>query len=153
MFAVRTKAQPMQLPTRQDFRHFLPIQSRWNDMDKYGHINNMVYYGYFDTVVTDYIVRVGQLDTNASPIVGLVVESHCNYHRAIAFPTIIECGLRVGNLGKSSIRYEVGVFDDEHEEAAATGHFVHVYVKRDSNRPTAMPVPLRTALEPLVVSS
>jgi acyl-CoA thioester hydrolase len=153
MFAVKTNTPPMTLPTRQDYRHFLLIQSRWNDMDKYGHINNMVYYGYFDTVVTDYIVRVGQLDTSASPLVGLVVESHCNYHRAMAFPTIVECGLRVRNLGKSSVRYEVGVFDGEHEEAAATGHFVHVYVERDSHRPTAMPIPFRTALEPLVVSS
>ena len=80
--------------SRADYPHFLPIQSRWNDMDKYGHVNNMIYYGYFDTVVTDYIVRVGQLDTDRSPAVALVVESHCNYHRPIAFPAIVECGLR-----------------------------------------------------------
>jgi len=155
IYAARTgtSAPAMTLPTREDYRHFLPIQSRWNDMDKYGHINNMIYYGYFDTVVTDYIVRVGQLDTSASPLVGLVVESHCNYHRAIAFPTIVECGLRVGKLGNSSVRYEIGVFNDEHEEAAATGHFIHVYVERESNRPAPMPTPLRAALEPLVVSA
>lgn len=143
----------MTLPTRSDYKHFLPIQSRWNDMDKYGHINNMVYYGYFDTVVTDYIVRIGQFDTTHAPSVALVVESHCNYHRAIAFPAIVQCGLRVGKLGNSSVRYEIGVFCDDSDEAAATGHFIHVYVERDSNKSTPMPAQIRAAVTPLVVSS
>jgi acyl-CoA thioester hydrolase len=120
-------------------------------MDKYGHINNMVYYGYFDTVVTDYIVRIGQLDTSSDTVVGLVVESHCNYHRPLAFPTIAQCGLRVGKLGTSSVRYEIGVFGGEAEEVAATGHFVHVYVDRESLRPSSIPPDLRAALSPLVV--
>ena len=93
-------------------------------MDKYGHVNNMIYYGYFDTVVTDYIVRMGRLDTDRSPVVGLVVESHCNYHRPIAFPVIVECGLRVGRLGRSSVRYEIGVFTRGEEQIAADGHFI-----------------------------
>ena len=120
-------------------------------MDKYGHINNMVYYGYFDTVVTDYIVRVGQLDTSRSAAVALVVESHCNYHRAIEFPQIVDCGLRIGKLGNSSVRYEIGVFTDDTDEAAATGHFVHVFVGREHQRPTPIPAPMRAALEPLVM--
>lgn len=137
--------------SRADYPHFLPIQSRWNDMDKYGHVNNMVYYGYFDTVVTDYIVRIGQLDTDRSPVVGLVVESHCNYHRPITFPAIIECGLRVGKLGRSSVRYEIGVFTSGDAEIAADGHFIHVYVDRETMRPTPVPSPLREALAALVV--
>lgn len=139
--------------TRADYPHFLSIQSRWNDMDKYGHVNNMVYYSYFDTVVTDYIVRLGRLDTDRSPVVGLVVESHCNYHRPIAFPVIVECGLRVGRLGRSSVRYEIGVFTKGDEQIAADGHFIHVYVDRQTMRPAPVPSPLREALATLVVAS
>jgi acyl-CoA thioester hydrolase len=138
--------------TRNAYPHFLPIQSRWNDMDKYGHVNNMVYYSYFDTVVTDYIVRLGQLDTDRSPVVGLVVESHCNYHRPIAFPAIVECGLRVGKLGRSSVRYEIGVFTRGEAAIAANGHFIHVYVDRQTMRPTPVPSPLREALATLIVA-
>ena len=137
--------------SRADYPHFLPIQSRWNDMDKYGHVNNMIYYGYFDTVVTDYIVRIGQLDTNRSPAVALVVESHCNYHRPISFPAIVECGLRVGKLGNSSVRYEIGVFASGEIAIAADGYFVHVFVDRESLRPTPIPESLRAAITPLVV--
>lgn len=145
------ESEPRPSNTREDYRHFLPIQTRWNDMDKYGHVNNMIYYGYFDTVVTDYIVRIGQLDTSASPAVALVVESHCNYHRPIAFPTIVDCGLRVGRLGTSSIRYEIGVFAAGESAIAADGHFVHVFVTRENWRPTPIPQPIRDAVAPLVV--
>ncbi|MCA8929917.1 MAG: acyl-CoA thioesterase [Alphaproteobacteria bacterium] len=140
------------LPTRADYRHFLPIQTRWNDMDRYGHVNNMVYYGYMDTVVTDFIIRHGGLDTAVSPVVGLVIESQCRYHRPIGFPAVIEAGLRVGKLGNSSVRYEVGIFTAGDDALAAHGHFVHVYVTRADNRPTPIPMPIRTALEPLVVA-
>ena len=136
-------------PTRADYRHYLPIQTRWNDMDKYGHVNNMIYYGYFDTVVTDYLVRVAGLDTDAAEAVGLVVESHCNYHAPIAFPAIVECGLRIGKLGTSSVRYEIGVFAEGDSTLAADGHFIHVFVDRASMRPTPIPAPMREALEPL----
>ena len=139
------------LPTRADYRHFLPIQSRWNDMDRYGHVNNMVYYGYMDTVVTDFIIRKGGLDTAVSPVVGLVIESQCRYHRPISFPDMIEAGLRVGKLGNSSVRYEVGIFTQGEEAIAAHGHFIHVYVTRADNRPTPIPAGIRKALEPLVV--
>lgn len=138
------------LPTRQDYRYFLPIQTRWNDMDRYGHVNNMVYYGYMDTVVTQFITTRGGLDTAVSPVVGLVIESLCRYHRPISFPAIVEAGLRVGKLGNSSVRYEVGIFLAGEEAIAAHGHFVHVYVNRTDNRPTPIPGPIRIALEPLV---
>ncbi|MCH9675468.1 MAG: acyl-CoA thioesterase [Gammaproteobacteria bacterium] len=138
------------IPQRADYSHYLPIQTRWNDMDKYGHINNMIYYGYFDTVVTDYLVRVAHLDTDSSPVVGLVIESHCNYHAPVSFPTIVECGLRVGKLGTSSVRYEIGVFAPGETGAGANGHFVHVYVDRQSLTPTPIPNAMRAALAPLV---
>lgn len=139
------------VPSRSDYKHFLPIQTRWNDMDKYGHVNNTVYYGYFDTVVTDYLVRVAGLNTDTSAAVGLVIESHCNYHAPLSFPTIVECGLRVGKLGTSSVRYEIGVFAQGDEAIGANGHFVHVFVDREAMRPTPIPEPMREALVPLTV--
>ena len=122
-------------------------------MDRYGHVNNMVYYGYMDTVVTAYISTKGGLDTATSPVVGLVIESLCRYHRPISFPSVIDAGLRVGKLGNSSVRYEVGIFVEGEEAIAAHGHFVHVYVTRADNKPTPIPTPIRTALEPLVFGS
>jgi acyl-CoA thioester hydrolase len=119
-------------------------------MDKYGHINNMVYYGYFDTVVTDYLIRQAGLNADAGTSIGLVVESHCNYHKPIAFPAVIDCGLRVGKLGRSSVRYEIGVFAQGDNDVAATGHFVHVYVDRASMRPAPIAESMRVALEALV---
>jgi len=139
----------VEVPCRTDYPHFLPIQTRWNDMDKYGHVNNMVYYGYFDTVVTDYLVRNAALDTSDSPAIALVVQSHCNYHAPLSFPDVIECGLRIGKLGNSSIRYEIGVFGDA-DTAAADGYFIHVFVDRESRRPTSIPDAIRTAMEPLL---
>jgi acyl-CoA thioester hydrolase len=139
------------LPSRADYRHFLPIQTRWNDMDRYGHVNNMIFYGYMDTVVTDFIVRHGKLDTERSPVVGLVIESQCRYHRPVSFPAIVEAGLRVGKLGNSSVRYEVGIFVGGEDAIAAHGYFVHVYVKRADNRPTPIPATVRSALESLLV--
>ena len=141
------------LPTRDDYRYFLPIQTRWNDMDRYGHVNNMVYYGYMDTVVTEYIITHGGLDTASSPVVGLVIESLCRYHRPISFPGVIDAGLRVGKLGNSSVRYEVGIFVQGEEPIAAHGHFVHVYVTRADNRPTPIPAPIRAALAPLATGN
>lgn len=121
-------------------------------MDKYGHVNNMIYYSYFDTVVTDYIVRIGQLDTDQSLAVGLVVESHCTYHRPISFPAIVECGLRVGKLGTSSVRYEIGVFASGETDIVANGYFVHVFVNRNTGRPMPIPASLRSTIATLVVA-
>ena len=120
-------------------------------MDKYGHVNNMIYYGYFDTVVTDYLIRVAKLDTDNSPAVGLVVESHCNFHAPISFPTIIECGLRIGKLGTSSVRYEIGVFAANEDAIGANGHFIHVFADRETMRPSPIPADVREALTPLVI--
>ncbi len=137
--------------TRGDYRHLAPITTRWLDNDAYGHVNNVTYYAFFDTVVNEYLVRAGVLDIERSPVIGLVVESMCRYAASIAFPDRVEAGLRVGKLGNSSVRYEIGIFREGERHAAAEGHFVHVYVDRETRRPTPLPAALRAALEELVV--
>jgi len=134
---------------RADYRHFLAIPTRWMDNDVYLHVNNVVYYSYFDTVVNQYLVERGVLDIEKSPVIGLVVETQCHYFSPIAFPDTVHAGLRVAKLGTSSVRYEIGIFRNAQMQAAAQGHFVHVYVDRASNRPTPLPAALRAALEPL----
>lgn len=125
--------------SRTSFRHFSPIQTRWHDNDAYGHVNNVVYYAWFDTVVNRYLIEAGALDIAASPVIGLVVETRCSYFSELAFPQALEAGLRVAHLGRSSVRYEIGIFAAEASLAAAQGHFIHVYVDRDSRRPVALP--------------
>jgi len=127
---------------RGNFPHFLEIPTRWMDNDIYGHVNNVVYYSYFDTVVNDYLVREGRLDIHAGPVIGIAVESLCRFHRSLAFPDVIDAGLRVGKLGNSSVRYEISLFRRGHAEPAATGHFVHVFVDRGSRRPLPIPAPI-----------
>lgn len=144
-----SKLSPQQ---RSDFRHFQAIQTRWMDNDVYRHVNNVVYYSYFDTVVNGYLVSRGVLDIGASEAVGLVVETRCNYFSPIAFPDTVHAGMRVTNLGNSSVRYEVGIFRNDAQGASAQGHFVHVYVDRASNRPVPIPAAVRAVLEPLVVA-
>jgi acyl-CoA thioester hydrolase len=135
-------------PDRRDgYRHFLRLGTRWMDNDVYGHVNNVVYYSWFDTVVNEYLVRQGVLDIDGSAVIGLVVETQCRYFRELAFPEPVDLGLRVARLGRSSVRYEIGVFADGATDASAQGHFIHVYVDRVTRRPTELPVPLRTALE------
>ena len=119
------------------------------DNDAYQHVNNVVYYSYFDTVVNEYLIRAGVLDIETGPVIGLVVETQCHYFSPIAFPDVVEAGLRVAKLGTSSVRYEVGIFRHDQARAAAQGHFVHVYVERASGRPTPLPANLRAALAPL----
>lgn len=137
--------------TRRDYLHFRPIQTRWNDNDLYGHVNNVVYYSYVDTAVNLYLVEEGGLDPQSSPVIGICPESHCNFHKAVAYPDRLDAGLRVAHLGKSSVRYEIGIFREGEDEAAATAYFVHVFVDRDSHRPTAMPDSIRAALAKLHV--
>jgi len=137
--------------SRGEFRHFRTITTRWMDNDVYAHVNNVVYYSYFDTVVNQYLLEQGVLDIVASPVVGLVVETQCNYFRPISFPDIVQAGLRVARIGGSSVRYEIGLFRDDEPTAAAQGHFVHVYVERDTNRPMPLSAALRAALAPLAV--
>jgi acyl-CoA thioester hydrolase len=134
---------------RSRYPHFLAITTRWMDNDAYRHVNNVVYYSYFDTVVNQYLIGRGVLDVEASPVVGLVVETQCHYFSPIAFPDTVHAGLRVAHLGRSSVRYEIGVFRNDEAQAAAQGHFVHVYVDRATQQPTALPAPLREALERL----
>jgi acyl-CoA thioester hydrolase len=131
---------------RGDYRRFTPIATRWMDNDAYGHVNNVVYYSYFDTAVATFLIGAGVLDIKASGVIGLVVETSCRYFAEIAFPDLVHVGLRVGHVGRSSVRYEIGIFANADEEAAAEGHFVHVYVDRLTRRPVPMPEPLRAAL-------
>ena len=133
--------------TRAAYGHWLEIPTRWMDNDVYGHVNNVVYYSYFDTVVNEYLVRAGVLDIEHGEVIGLVVETQCRFFSELAFPQTVHAGLRVAHLGTSSVRYEIGVFADEAQTACAQGHFVHVYVDRATRRPTPLPAPLRTALE------
>ncbi len=135
---------------RATYGHFQMITTRWMDNDVYQHVNNVVYYSYFDTVVNQYLIEKGALDIANGTVVGLVVETQCRYFSPIAFPSKVHAGLRVAHLGRSSVRYEVGLFRDDETLAAAQGHFVHVYVDRATNKPQALPAPLRAALEPLV---
>src|ERR1700722_3741202 len=138
------------VPTkRADYPHFLSINTRWSDNDLYGHVNNVVYYSYFDTVVNEYLIRHGALDLEAGKTIGLVVETHCSYFASLAFPERIDAGLRVTRLGTSSVRYEVGIFGEGSTEAAAQGDFVHVYVDRETRRPGPVPEVLVAALKPL----
>jgi acyl-CoA thioester hydrolase len=126
--------------------HFLAITTRWMDNDVYGHINNVQYYSYFDTAVNRYLIDQGVLDIHRGGVIGLVVETHCNYYSSAAFPDDIEAGIRVAHLGRSSVRYEVGLFVEGREEAIAQGHFVHVYVDRESQKSIEIPVNLRSVL-------
>ena len=135
---------------RSDFSRFDAIDTRWMDNDVYGHVNNVVYYSFFDTVINQYLIRAGGLDIHDGRVIGLAVESMCRFHRPLAYPDPVDAGLRVGKLGRSSVRYEVGLFAAGAEEPAATGHFVHVFVERESRQPTPIPESIRTALARLV---
>ncbi|MGB6055366.1 MAG: thioesterase family protein [Burkholderiaceae bacterium] len=142
-----------QASTRADYRHFHPITTRWMDNDVYGHVNNVVYYSWFDTAVNQLLIASGVLDVERSPVIGLVIETRCTYFQAVSFPERVTAGVRVAHLGNSSVRYEVGIFREDERAAAAQGHFVHVYVDRDSRRPAAVPAPMRALLEPLLVAA
>lgn len=131
---------------RGDYRHFLTITTRWMDNDVYGHINNVQYYSYFDTVVNRFLIEQGALDIHAGEVIGVVVETHCNFFSSAAFPDDIEAGVRVAHLGRSSVRYEVGLFVEDREQAIAQGHFVHVYIDRLTRKPVTVPEKFRTAL-------
>jgi acyl-CoA thioester hydrolase len=136
-------------PVRTDFPHFLAIPTRWEDCDVYGHVNNVVYYSYFDTAVTDHLVREGGLLPMESPVIGVVVETRCQFRQELNFPDIVDAGIRVTRLGNSSVRYEIGLFRHGEESPAAFGHFVHVWIDRKSRRPKTVPDGIRRALEPL----
>ncbi len=142
-----------QIETRTRYPHFLVIPTRWMDNDVYGHVNNVVYYSYFDTVINEYLIRAGGLDIQGSPVVGVCAESACRYRAPLAFPEPVEAGLRVGHLGRTSVRYEIGLFKEGEDEAAAQGHFVHVFVDRRAMTPAPIPAPIRAALEKSAVAT
>ncbi len=133
---------------RHDYRHFLAIPTRWMDNDVYLHVNNVVYYSYFDTVINKYLIDEGGLDIQASQVIGIAVETLCRFRKSFAFPETVDAGLRVGHLGNTSVRYEIGLFGPE-DEARAEGHFVHVFVERANNKPVPIPPRIRAALERL----
>ena len=141
----------MQPDTRSRYAHFVELTTRWLDNDVYRHVNNVVYYSFFDTAVNQYMLAAGVLDFEASVTVSLVVETGCTFFAPIRFPDRVHCGLRVVHLGTSSVRYEIGVFRNDEPLAAARGHFVHVCCDRATQTPVAMPAALRAALERLQV--
>ena len=153
--SVHWQNQAVNLPRPQPepraaYRAFHSIGTRWSDNDVYGHVNNVVYYGWFDTAVNHWLIEHGGLDIHAGGVIGLVVETHCNYFAPVAFPDAVVVGIRVAQLGTSSVRYEVGIFPaDERLPCVAKGHFIHVYVDRLTRRPAPLPPELFKALETL----
>jgi acyl-CoA thioester hydrolase len=145
----RPSTRPQARP-RSHYRVFRTIGTRWMDNDAYGHVNNVVYYSWFDTAVNGWLIEQGALDIHAGEVIGLVIETQCNYFAPLAFPQTVHAGLRVAHLGQSSVRYEVGLFAEDGEMAAACGHFVHVYVDRATRRPVPLPTALKTVLQKLV---
>lgn len=134
------------IPTRADYVDFYPLQTRWMDNDIYGHMNNVVHYSLFDTAVNGWLVAHGLLDPRSSRSYGLVVETGCRYHTEMGFPDRVTAGLRVAKLGSSSVQYEVGLFRNDGDTAAADGFFIHVYVDRETHRPTPIDDARREAL-------
>ena len=136
-------------PTRADFQRFVSIGTRWEDNDVYGHVNNVVYYSFFDTAVNGLLIEAGALDLGSSGIVGLVVSNACDYFASVAFPDILDIGVRVEHIGRSSVRYLLGVFRAGENDAAARGQFTHVYVERATQTPMAIPATARAFMETL----
>lgn len=143
--AERPQARP-----RSHYRVFRDMGTRWMDNDVYGHVNNVVYYSWFDTAVNAHLIEQGALDIHQGAVIGFVVETRCNYFAPLAFPQTVQAGLRVAHLGSSSVRYEVGLFAEGSDTAAACGHFVHVYVDRATQRPVPLPESLKNTLETLL---
>ena len=139
------------IETRDRYPHFLSIQTRWSDNDIYGHVNNVTYYSYFDTVLNCFLIDQGGLDIETDSVIGVAVETMCKFNKPLAYPEVLEAGLRVGKLGNSSVRYEIGIFQKGAAEAAAMGHFVHVFVDRATGKPAPIPDAIRSALERIKV--
>jgi len=135
---------------RAEYSRFLSLPTRWTDNDIYGHINNALYYGFFDTAINHYLIGEAGLDIKDGQVIAFAIESQCQYMQPLAFPEVVEVGLRVGKLGNSSVRYELAIFKQTGTFAAAAGYFVHVFVDRDTQRPVPIPETIRTALTKLV---
>ena len=144
-----TSPRPQALE-RSAFKSFRNISTRWMDNDAYGHVNNVVYYQWFDTAVNAHLIDNGALDIHAGETIGLVVETHCNFFSSLAFPQTVQAGIKVGRIGSSSVRYEVGIFAEDAPLSAAHGHFIHVYVDKLTRRPVSqLPAALLNVLEKL----
>ncbi len=141
-------AEPV-LSTRDDYRYLTTIDTRWMDNDAYGHVNNVVYYSFFDTTVNRWLIERGVLDIAQSAAVGLVVETQCRYFAPLTFPDRVTAGLRIAHLGRSSVRYEIGLFRNDDVHAVAAGHFVHVYVDRATRQSVPISETVRTAMQEL----
>lgn len=137
---------------RDNYPHHLKISTRWRDNDVYQHVNNVVYYEFFDTVINGYLIDADVLDFTEGESVGFAVETHCQFLKPIRFPDVVDARLRVGRLGNSSVRYEIGIFKAGEDEPAAVGYFVHVFVNRDTNEPTRIDGALRQAMEALLIT-
>jgi len=137
--------------TREHYRHFYAINTRWMDNDYYGHVNNVTYYSYFDTAANRYLIEEGGLDLATATAIGVVVNSGCTYKSPIAYPQPIEAGLRVDRLGNSSVQYGLAIFAEGENEASAFGHFVHVFVDRERNKPVSIPPTIRQALSRITI--
>ena len=135
-----------QRASRDEYQRFTTLTTRWSDNDAYGHLNNVVYYSLFDTAVNDALIHAGLLDVQHSPVVGLVAETGCRFFEPLAFPDLVEAAVRVARIGRSSVRYEIAIFKQGAERAAAQGHFVHVYVDRETRRPVEIPTEVRQFL-------
>ncbi len=138
------------LETRDNYKQFYPITTRWMDNDYYGHVNNVTYYSYFDTAANRYLIEAGGLDLDNASVIGVVVNSGCTYKKPVAYPQTLEAGLRVDRLGSSSVEYGLAIFAEGEQDASAFGHFVHVFVNRKTNLPVSIPEEIRTALEEIV---
>jgi acyl-CoA thioester hydrolase len=138
---------------RENYPHFLALPTRWKDNDIYGHVNNVEYYSYFDTVINSYLILEGRLDIQAGAVIGVCAESHCKFLGELAFPETVDAGLRVEHLGNSSVRYGIGLFRPGRDEPAAEGWFVHVFVDRANRRPLPLPDAMRQALKRLQVDA
>lgn len=137
---------------RGDYPHTRELTTRWMDNDAYGHMNNVVYYSFFDTTVNAWLIEQGALDIERGAVIGFVVETGCHYFAPLGYPRPVTVGLRVAHVGRSSVRYEIGLFAPGSETAAAQGHLVHVYVDRQTHRPVQLTAALKKALEPLRIA-
>ncbi|MEP0175932.1 MAG: thioesterase family protein [Paraglaciecola sp.] len=134
------------LPQLSDYQHFINIDTRWMDNDVYGHVNNVVYYSYFDTAINHYLIEQGNLDIHQGPTIGLMISSQCAFHSSVAFPDKLIAGFGVNKIGNSSVEYNIAIFKKEQTTASASGTMTHVFVDRATNKPVPISGELRKAL-------
>lgn len=136
--------------TRDSYKRFMEIPTRWADNDIYGHVNNVIYYLWYDTIVSCFLIEEGGLDIHKGEVIGYIVESGCQYKKAIAHPAVVDGAMRIGRLGNSSVTYELAIFKQGEDDPAATGFFTHVFVNRETEKPTPIPAPIRAAMEKML---